>query len=76
MLEQRFQQPTAGPAFAVGLLAQIERERSVLVLCPPQHRFNAKAYNPKRKGRRAWKWQRRRLMEQRFSYPLVRALPP
>ena len=55
-------------------IAQIERERSVLVLCPPQRRFNAKAYNPKRKGRRAWKWQRRRLMEQRFSYPLVRAL--
>ena len=55
-------------------IAQIERERSVLVLCPPRRRFNAKAYNPKRKGRRAWKWQRRRLMEQRFSYPLVRAL--
>ena len=42
-------------------IAQIEREHSVLILCPPQCRFNAKAYNPERKGRRAWKWQRRRL---------------
>ncbi len=55
-------------------IAQIEREKKLLVLCPPQRRPNTKAYNPKRKGRRQWKWQQRRLMEQRLRYPLLRAL--
>jgi len=55
-------------------IAQVEREKKLLVLCPPQRRPNAKPYNPKRKGRRRWKWQQRRLMEQRLRYPLLRAL--
>jgi transposase len=56
------------------LISQVERERSVLVLCPPQHRANTKAYNPKRKGRRRWIWQQRRRMEQRFLCPRWRTL--
>jgi hypothetical protein len=55
-------------------IAQVEREKKLLVLCPPQRRPNAKPYNPKRKGRRQWKWQQRRRMEQRLGYPLLRAL--
>ncbi len=55
-------------------IAQVERERSVLVLCPLQRRPNAKIHNPKRRGRRQWTWQRRRLMEQRFLCPPLRAL--
>ena len=55
-------------------IAQVEREYSVLVLCPPQRRANSKAYNPKRKGRRRWTWQQRRRMEQRFLSPGWRAL--
>lgn len=55
-------------------IAQVEREHSLLVLCPPQRRPNTKAHNPKRRGRRRWIWQRRRLMEQRFLSPGWRAL--
>ena len=32
-------------------IAQVGRERKLLLLCPPQRRPNAKPYNPKRKGR-------------------------
>ena len=75
--------PEAGRATAVLIdkgydqteqIIQAQRVHGVLVLCPPQKRPNAKDHNPKRKGRRAWKWQQRRLMEQRFSCPLLRAL--
>jgi transposase len=55
-------------------ITQVEREQKLLVLCPPQRRLNAKPYNPKRRGRAQWKWQQRRLMEQRFRCPLLRAL--
>ena len=55
-------------------IARVEREHAVLVLCPPQRRPNTKAHNPKRRGRRQWVWQRRRLMEQRFLSPCWRAL--
>jgi hypothetical protein len=75
--------PQAGRASAVLVdkgydnteqIARVEREQGLLVLCPPPHRPNAKPYNPKRRGRAAWKWQQRRLMEQRFLCPLLRAL--
>jgi len=55
-------------------IAQVERQERVLVLCPPQHRPNTKLHNPKRKAHRQWKWQQRRLMEQRLRCPLLRAL--
>jgi transposase len=55
-------------------IAQVEREKKLLVLCPPQQRPNAKPHNPQRRGEREWKWKRRRQMEQRFRYPLLRAL--
>ena len=55
-------------------IAQVEHEHSVLVLCPPQRRPNAKVHNPTRRGHRRWMWQRRRLMEQRLRCPAWRAL--
>lgn len=55
-------------------IAQVEAERKILVLCPPQRRANAQAQNVRRKGRRNWMWQRRRQMEQRFGSPLLRKL--
>ena len=55
-------------------IARIEREKKLLVLCPPQRRPNTKPHNPKRKGHRQWTWQQRRQMEQRFRCPLLRAL--
>jgi hypothetical protein len=55
-------------------IARVERDRAVLVLCPPQRRCQAREHNPRRKGRRQWKWEQRRKMEQRFLSPLVRAL--
>jgi transposase len=55
-------------------ITQVEREKKLLVLCPPQHRPNTKLHNPKRKARRQWTWQQRRLMEQRLRCPLLRAL--
>jgi transposase len=75
--------PPAGRAYAVLVdkgydnteqIARVQREQGLLVLCPPQQRLNAKPYNPKRRGRSAWKWQQRRLMEQRFLCPLLRTL--
>ena len=55
-------------------IAQVERAHGLMVLCPPQRRLNAKAYNPKRRGRAAWKWQQRRRMEQRFLCRRLRTL--
>ena len=55
-------------------ITRVEREKKLLVLCPPQRRPNAKPHNPKRKGRRQWTWQKRRQMQQRFLCPLLRAL--
>ena len=75
--------PEAGHAVAVLVdkgydnteqIARAEREHALLVLCPAQRRPNAKEHNPKRRGRAEWKWQQRRLMEQRFLCPLWRAL--
>lgn len=51
-----------------------ERKHALLVLCPPRRRPNSKAHNPLRRGRAQWTWQQRRMMEQRFLCPLVRAL--
>lgn len=51
-----------------------QREHALLVLCPPLRRPNAKVDNPRRKGHHKWKWQQRRMMEQRFLCPLLRAL--
>jgi hypothetical protein len=39
-----------------------------------QRRPNALALNPDRRGRAQWKWQQRRLMEQRFCSPVLRKL--
>lgn len=55
-------------------IAQAQRQHAVVVLCPPQRRPNAKEKNPNRRGRREWLWQQRRMMEQRFLCPLLRAL--
>ena len=55
-------------------ISQAQRKHGVVVLCPPQRRRQAKEHNPKRKGRNKWIWQQRRLMEQRFGCPLLRAL--
>jgi hypothetical protein len=55
-------------------IAAVQRTHGLLVLCPPQRRPNAIEHNPKRRGHCAWKWQQRRLMEQRFLCPLLRAL--
>jgi transposase len=55
-------------------IARVEAEHSVLVLCRPQRRPNALALNPSRRGRAQWKWQQRRLMEQRFCSPVLRKL--
>lgn len=55
-------------------IARVERERGVLVLCPPQRRCHTREHNPRRRGRRQWKWEQRRKMEQRFLSPLLRAL--
>jgi transposase len=55
-------------------IAQIESEKRLLVLCPPQRRANARVVNAHRRGRPQWKWQRRRLMEQRLRSPLLREL--
>jgi transposase len=75
--------PPAGPVHTVLVdqgydntehIVQVEREEKVLVLCPPQRRPNTKLPNPKRKAHRQWKWEQRRLMEQRLRCPLLRAL--
>jgi len=55
-------------------IAQVEAHKALLVLCRPQRRPNALAQNPRRRGQRKWKWQRRRLMEQRFLCPLLKKL--
>jgi transposase len=55
-------------------ITQVEAEQRVLVLCRPKRRPNALALNPRRRGRAQWKWQQRRLMEQRFCCPLLRKL--
>jgi transposase len=55
-------------------IARVEAGKALLVLCRPQRRPNAIALNPRRRGHSHWKWQRRRLMEQRFLCPLLRAL--
>ena len=52
-------------------IAQIEAEKKVLVLCPPQKRVNALSEHAQRRGRPKWKWNRRRLMEQRLASPLL-----
>ena len=51
-------------------IVQIEAEKKVLVLCRPQKRANALVDNPHRRGRHKWKWQRRRLMEERLASAL------
>jgi transposase len=51
-----------------------EGKHALLVLCPPRRRPNSKVHNPLRRGRAQWTWKRRRIMEQRFLCPLVRAL--
>ena len=55
-------------------IARVEKNKALLVLCPPQRRPNAQALNPHRHGRRQWMWQRRRLMEQRFMCSPLRRL--
>lgn len=55
-------------------IARVEAKRGLLVLCPPQRRPQARANNPRRRGRPQWKWEERRKMEQRFLCPLLRAL--
>lgn len=55
-------------------IAQVQRTHGVMVLCPPQQRPGAQEHNPRRRGRAQWRWQQRRLMEQRFVCPLLRAL--
>jgi len=52
-------------------IAQIEAEKKVLVLCWPQKRVNALSEHVQRRGRPKWKWNRRRLMEQRLASPLL-----
>jgi transposase len=55
-------------------IVRAQREQALVGLCPPQRRPNAKEHNAHRRGRRQWMWQQRRLMEQRFLCPLLRAL--
>ncbi len=55
-------------------IAQIEAEKKVLVLCWPQKRVNALSEHAQRRGRPKWKWNRRRLMEQRLASPGLRKL--
>jgi transposase len=55
-------------------IARVEVEKKVLVLCRPQKRANALSDNARRRGRPKWKWNRRRLMEQRLASPLLRRL--
>lgn len=55
-------------------IAQVQCEHGVVVLCPPQRRPTGQEQNPRRRGRAQWQWQQRRLMEQRFLCPLLRAL--
>ena len=55
-------------------IAQAERAHALLVLCPPQRRPKSRAHNPRRRGREKWKWEQRRLMEQRLACPLLRGL--
>jgi Transposase DDE domain len=55
-------------------IARIEAEKKVLVLCRPQKRANALVDNPHRRGRHKWKWQRRRLMEERLASAELRKL--
>jgi transposase len=55
-------------------IARAQRTHGLLVLCPPQRRPNATEDNPRRRGRAQWKWQQRRMKEQRFACPLLRAL--
>jgi transposase len=52
-------------------IAQIEAEKKVLVLCWLQKRVNALSEHAQRRGRPKWKWNRRRLMEQRLASPLL-----
>ena len=55
-------------------IARVEAGKALLVLCRPQQRPNAVALNPHRRGHSRWKWQQRRLMEQRFLCPLLQGL--
>jgi transposase len=55
-------------------IARVEADKGLLVLCRPQRRPNALVVNARRRGRHQWKWQRRRLMEQRFLCPLLQEL--
>jgi hypothetical protein len=55
-------------------IARVEADKGLLVLCRPQRRPNALLVNPHRHGHRRWKWQQRRLMEQRFLCPLLQRL--
>jgi hypothetical protein len=55
-------------------IARVEADKALLVLCRPQRRPNALAVNPRRRGHSQWKWQRRRLMEQRLLCPLLQRL--
>jgi len=55
-------------------IARVERERGLLVLCPPQRRPTGRENNPRRRGLPQWKWEQRRQMEQRLACPLLRAL--
>jgi len=55
-------------------IAGVQRQRGVLVLCPPQRRPAGRENNPRRRGLPQWKWEQRRQMEQRLACPLLRAL--
>lgn len=55
-------------------IARVEANKALLVLCRPQRRPNARAVNPRRRGRRQWMWQQRRLMEERFLSPALQRL--
>lgn len=75
--------PEAGPPVAVLVdkgydntqqIARVQADKGLLVLCRPQRRPNALVVNANRHGHRRWKWQQRRLMEQRFLCPLLQRL--
>jgi hypothetical protein len=55
-------------------ITRVQANKGLLVLCRPQRRPNALAINANRRGRHQWKWQQRRLMEQRFLCPLLQSL--
>jgi hypothetical protein len=55
-------------------IARVQADKGLLVLCRPQRRPNALLVNANRHGHRHWKWQQRRLMEQRFLCPLLQRL--